>query len=114
MPDFRNDALTALKLYGKTTKSLKPASPNLVSLLCGLDASSVQSKVDLLATALQLLGRFADVYKGVEGFVELYTPVLEVIQRVTLDGFSLDLQVCLRGAFSTESINDNFLARNSS
>ena len=94
IPDFRNDALTTLKLHGKSTKDLKFTCPDLVPLLCGIDAHPAQSRLDLLATALQLLGKFSETYKGLEGFVELYTPVLEILQIVTFDGFPMELQVC--------------------
>jgi nucleolar protein 14 len=109
IPDFI--VLTTLRLHGEATQNLCIARANLVSLLCGLDAHPAQSKLDLLATTLQLLGKFAEIYKSLDGFLEIYTPVLEILQRVTLDDFPVDLQVCLTPGF-LEGWMTNFLPRN--
>ncbi|KAJ7585295.1 Nop14-like family-domain-containing protein [Mycena floridula] len=38
-----------------------------------------ENKASLLDLALDLLGRYADLYKGLEGFIELYSPVTLVL-----------------------------------
>ena len=92
MPDFGNDTLSSLKINSKSAGSREISRPNLVSMLCGRDLHSAQAKIDLLDTALQLLHRFADIYKGLDGFVELYQPVVDVLQSLTV----LDMPMALR------------------
>lgn len=78
-PDFRSEACRSLVL--KTKKSTpEPRSPDLATLLT-LEVPNEQAKVDLLSLALDLLGRFADMYKGLDGFVELYEPTLEIVRH---------------------------------
>ncbi|KAF8489115.1 nucleolar protein 14 [Gautieria morchelliformis] len=91
IPDF-DSGLTTLRLHGEATQKLSITRTNLVSLLRGLDECPAQSRLDLLATTLQLLGKFAEIYKSLDGFLEIYTPVLEILQRVTLDDYPVDLQ----------------------
>jgi nucleolar protein 14 len=95
MPDFSNGGLPTLTTYDKVATDLKYTRPNIASLLCGLDDRPVQSRLALLATTLQLLGKFAEMYKSLDGFIELYTPVFELLQSVIIDEFPLELQVCL-------------------
>ena len=104
-PDFQNGGLATLNSWEKAPKSLKYAPPDLVALLCGLDDRPVLSKLALLATTLQLLGKFAEMYKGLDGFVELYTPVLELLQSVIVDKLPLELQVCLTLTSRKKEIN---------
>lgn len=48
----------------------------------GADDGDEQAKADLLALALALLRRFAELYKALDGFVELYGPALELLEHV--------------------------------
>ncbi|KAF5363593.1 hypothetical protein D9756_000300 [Leucocoprinus leucothites] len=77
-PDFLSESSRQLRLQIKKS-TLKPSKTSLRDLLM-LEEPREQAKVDLLALTLDLLGRFADVYKGLNGFVELYEPVLGILQ----------------------------------
>jgi nucleolar protein 14 len=53
-----------------------------------------QNKVDLLALALDLLREFAEMYSELEGFIELFEPVEEVVERMEMDRLPKGCQVC--------------------
>ena len=80
-PDFRSELHQKLRISAKSSKGFNPAKANLPTLLETLEPGE-QDKVDMLALAIDLLGRFADMYKGLEGFIELYDPILEIVQHI--------------------------------
>ncbi|KDQ64193.1 hypothetical protein JAAARDRAFT_116740 [Jaapia argillacea MUCL 33604] len=83
LPDFRSDLCLGLRIKAKKSKKLTVGRPDLVALLNGSGAGEdEQVKLDLLATSLGLLDRFAEMYKGLEGFIELCQPILEILQAV--------------------------------
>jgi nucleolar protein 14 len=90
-PDFRSEPCQRLMLKVKKPTP-KPGKGNLPHLLT-LEKSTEQAKVDLLALTLDLLGRFAELYKGLDGFVELYGPILDVLQYGETDNWDEDLQL---------------------
>jgi len=59
--------------------------------MCG-DVLTEQTKVDLLGLAIDLLGRFADMYKGLNGFVELYQPIHDIISKLDTNKLPTELQ----------------------
>jgi nucleolar protein 14 len=74
--------------------------PHLVTVTGG-EESSAQTNVDLLGLAVDLLARFSELYKALDGFVELYEPVLQTLRDIDFDFLSPMLQVwiqfiCLR------------------
>ncbi|KAA1466565.1 Nop14-like protein [Dentipellis sp. KUC8613] len=88
---FSPDFGTKLRLSGKKAKKLSAQKANLSELL-NADDDNEQAKVDLLGVALDLVGRFADMYKGLEGFIELFEPILEVVEHVKTGSLPTDLQ----------------------
>jgi nucleolar protein 14 len=70
---------------------LQAGKPALFTILNG-DAGE-QAKVDLLALSVDLLGRFAEMYKPLDGFIEIYGPVLDVLKQVQAHKLSSDFQV---------------------
>jgi nucleolar protein 14 len=54
---------------------------NLVTLLAA-EKPNEQAKIDLLGLSFDLLGRYADMYKGLDGFLELYEPILDVLGHI--------------------------------
>ncbi|PFH50129.1 hypothetical protein AMATHDRAFT_61585 [Amanita thiersii Skay4041] len=80
-PDFGSNQYPDLTLNTKSGKGRIPTKPNLLALL-SLEEPNEQAKADLLGLALDLLNRFADMYKGLEGFIELFEPILEIIQNI--------------------------------
>jgi nucleolar protein 14 len=43
------------------------------------DDAGEQAKLDLMSLSLELVGRCADMYKPLDGFIELYAPVLTIV-----------------------------------
>jgi nucleolar protein 14 len=67
--------------------------PDLVTLIDGNEQISAQANVDLLGLAIDLLAQFSEAYKALDGFVELYSPVLEVLNGANSDVLCPMLQV---------------------
>lgn len=65
--------------------------PDLVTLI-GDGKISAQANVDLLGLAIDLLAQFSEAYKALDGFVELYHPVLEVLNSANSDVLCPTLQ----------------------
>lgn len=91
-PDFHSTLCQPLRVSGKKAVSLEVKPPSLPGLLGGEQATE-SDKVSLLNLALDLLGRFADMYKGLEGFIELYDPILEIIRHIQAKKLPKAIQV---------------------
>ncbi|KIJ56486.1 hypothetical protein M422DRAFT_150207 [Sphaerobolus stellatus SS14] len=87
LPDFNEENVKKLRLTRKAVKGLQCTRPDLPALLSGDQPKRAQAHLNLLATGLQLLGKFADSYKSLDAFIELYSPVLEVLNGLALEGF---------------------------
>ena len=79
--DFKTSLTIPLVLDAKKGKKLSANKPDLAKCLSG-EPLDEQAKIDLLGLTLELLGRFADLYKGLEGFIELFTPIQEILSTV--------------------------------
>ncbi|KAG7447628.1 Nop14-like protein [Guyanagaster necrorhizus] len=79
-PDFRSELSSSFTVQHSTGS---PASQK-VNLLEVLEAGSVneETKLGLLNAALDLVARFAELYKGLEGFVELYDPISTILKHM--------------------------------
>lgn len=77
--DFRSPRCKHLALDVSKAKGLSPRQPNLTELLISED-STEQGKVDLLAASLDLLLKSAEMYKGLDGFPEIYDPVMYIFE----------------------------------
>ncbi|KAF6761973.1 nucleolar protein 14 [Ephemerocybe angulata] len=80
VPEAVNFLINAILHIAPHSFQIYPA-PNLPELL-EAEANDEQAKATLLGLALNLLGRFADMYKGLDGFIELLEPVHVVLQGV--------------------------------
>ncbi|KAF8914317.1 nucleolar protein 14 [Gymnopilus junonius] len=80
-PDFRSEACQPLSMNTKAKKNLIVQKAKLMELI-GADNTNEQAKADLLSLAFDLLGQFSDLYKGIEGFIELYEPILEILEHI--------------------------------
>ena len=98
-PDFGSQRCKSLSVDAKQAKKLSPGSPDLSKIL-GEQRQDEQTKVDLLGLSIELLSRFADMYKGLDAFIELYQPVLSVLEGVKRDRLSDKLQVCPTGTMT--------------
>ena len=94
-PDFQSEACRPLSLDRKTSTSIFPQKAHLGMLLSLDRCPTEQAKSDLLAVALDLLGRFAEMYKSLDGFIDLYEPILEIIRNVDANILAEPHQVCL-------------------
>lgn len=103
-PDFNADHYQQLKVNRKASAHLQPGSPNLLDAM-GEDIEDVDKvKVDLLAASLELLGKFADMYKSLDGSIELFSPASEILDGVDMKWASDALQVSDRNLFSKLSL----------
>ncbi|KDN48010.1 hypothetical protein RSAG8_03026, partial [Rhizoctonia solani AG-8 WAC10335] len=84
------ESLSGLKL--KSSSKLTPGTPNLSTLLNLEGNGEPQNKLDLLALAFTLLAKFAQMYASLSGFVELFEPVKEVLEGLSLGKHSSELQ----------------------
>lgn len=66
--------------------------PHLVTVISGKE-SGVQTNVDFLGLAVDLLARFSEIYKALDGFVELYEPVLQTLHDIDVDFLNPIFQV---------------------
>lgn len=80
-PDFRSDLCTPLSMSTKARKSLVVRKAELMSLMMA-DNDDEQAKSDLLLLTFHLLGQFGDLYKAIDGFVELYEPIISILNNL--------------------------------
>lgn len=92
-PDFRSDLCSSLAIESSEANDFTPRKPDLWQLLT--HTATQQSKVDALGLAIELLGGFADLYKSVDAFIELYDPIHIVLSSLDRRPLSDDLQVCI-------------------
>lgn len=90
-PDFLSDLCRPLRMKGKTGPNVLE-KPDLFAMLSAEEPSET-NKGSLLSLALELLRRYADMYKGIDGFIELYSPILEVVQHLEQKKLGSALQV---------------------
>jgi nucleolar protein 14 len=90
-PDFQT--CPQLTLDSKKARGLSIRTPSFGELNAG--SPDEQAKVDLLALSLNLLNRFADMYKSLDGFLELYQPIQEILSRLSTNDLSESLRVCI-------------------
>jgi nucleolar protein 14 len=86
-PDFRSDLCAPLAIDVKKSKHLNFRTPNLHQLLTD-DHYQEQDKLDLLGLAFRLLDRFSEMYKSLDGFIELYQPVLDILAKLDVTRLS--------------------------
>jgi nucleolar protein 14 len=91
-PDFHSDLCRPLSITVKKVGGLTMEKPNLVNIMCA-STPNEQTKVDLLALAINLLGRFAHMYKDLDGFIELYRPVQDITFKLDANKLPTELQV---------------------
>lgn len=80
-----------LRLDAKKARKLSLGAADLPTILLG--AGGDQVKVDLLGTCLVLLERFADQYKSLDGFLELFSPVRDILTQLDVDHLPEALRV---------------------
>jgi len=83
---------------GIKTKLAAKLSPNPARLSEIINCDHVQPaaqqhKVNLLAVVYSLLGQFAALYKGLEGFIELFEPIIPIGDSLEIGNLSESVQV---------------------
>ncbi|OCH94316.1 Nop14-like protein [Obba rivulosa] len=81
VPDFRAEHCSLSSIDPTKAKKLDPTTPDFPMLMTGA-VNEEQMKVDLLSLALELLSSFSEMYKSLDGFIELFEPVTEMLAGV--------------------------------
>jgi nucleolar protein 14 len=71
---------------------------DLVQLLKS-STPSEQTKVDLLSVALKLVAAFADLYIGLDAFLEIFDPLLAIMKKIAKANLPSTLSVSRQGFF---------------
>ena len=75
IPDAFLPKLAPLELVGKASKAISDAAPlDLIAVLTNEADPDEATKVGLLQMTCTLLGRFAEMYTSLDGFIELFSP----------------------------------------
>lgn len=88
-PDF--GTRLELRVDVKEAQKLSFGIGDLPAILLGTGGE--QAKIDLLGTCITLLERFADQYKSLDGFSELFSPVEVVFAQLDIDHLPETFQV---------------------
>ncbi|KAL0070159.1 nucleolar complex protein 14 [Marasmius tenuissimus] len=92
-PDFRSDHCQSLAIGPKKLEERGLRRVDLARMLVG--KADEHDKLDLLALALELLSRFAELYKGLEAFIEIFDPVMEVLKGLQVTKLGKAVQTSL-------------------
>ncbi|EGO02218.1 hypothetical protein SERLA73DRAFT_104611 [Serpula lacrymans var. lacrymans S7.3] len=95
-PDLRSELCLPLSIVAKKTRKLAIQKPNLAQLLTAA-ATDEQTKIDLLGLSFDALDRFANMYKGLEGFIELFEPIQTIFSKLDFKSASPDLETKRNG-----------------
>lgn len=98
-PDFRSERCRLLTVSNKKRNVPVVRKADLGTLL-STGQSTEQAKTDLLGLSFDLLGRYAEMYKGLDGFIELYQPITEVLQHIDQKHIIDGLQVSILYSFA--------------
>jgi nucleolar protein 14 len=97
-PDLGSDLTQGLRISpGDVSSGTVASTVDLVAVLEDtVDAEA--AKRQLLSTALNLIGRFSDKFQSLDGFPELFQPVLSVCKGLRSKKLPEQLKVCCRYA----------------
>ncbi|THH27646.1 hypothetical protein EUX98_g6552 [Antrodiella citrinella] len=96
-----NTESPSLRMLGKKATGLAIDKPDIARYFGDTPLADEQGKVNLAGLTLDLLCRFADLYKGLDGFIELYQPLHDLLSEVTPKGLSKDLLVKVESSKDT-------------
>jgi nucleolar protein 14 len=97
-PDFDAAHCQDLKIDPKVAKKCSSRPPFLDAILTAAN-NGEQEKLDLIGLAVELVSQFAQQYKDLDGFVELYQPILEVLDGIHGAKLPKAIQVRATGSF---------------
>ncbi len=93
--DFNLPACRTLRLSDTEIKSLNPSVPHLTRILTAPDENVAQNKVDVLGTVFVLLKDYAELWKDILALLELYGPILTILESIRDDCLSPGLLVSI-------------------
>lgn len=91
--DFEKHETLGISTESAAKLSANPAPLSEIINWDHMQPAPEQYKVDLLAVAYDLLGQFAALYKGLEGFIELFEPVIPIGESLEIGILSEGVQV---------------------
>ncbi|EJU06534.1 Nop14-like protein [Dacryopinax primogenitus] len=91
-PDLNSDIVNAMRLTPNQFYGVKPKRPNLLAALSGEIEDDVQTKVDLVGMAMTLVLQVAVNLTALEGFIELFEPTLDILEKLNQDKYSEGLK----------------------
>jgi len=82
--DFDSEHCRITRLDANYLKDLSIEKPNFVEVLLigDDDNANAQAKINLLSLTFDLIGRFAELYKSLDGFIELFGPILAILDSI--------------------------------
>lgn len=93
-PDFNLVLRASLEAdTNANTISFEDRKPTLSELFFQHNNKVKQNKFDLLRICFQLISHFAELYKGLDGFIELFEPVLSILDGLITKKMPSPLQV---------------------
>jgi nucleolar protein 14 len=93
-PDFSSELTKPLRIKsGQAPADDMSSSLDIVSILSDV-RNSKAANTRLLSTSFALLGRFADKYHALDGFPELFGPILSICKGLRSKKLPSALQVC--------------------
>ncbi|PVF95514.1 Nop14-like protein [Serendipita vermifera] len=81
VPDIKTVG-SSFKFRSKYARDVNQRKPPLFNILSG-DDKGEQAKLDLLTLALELTARCGEMYKGLDGFIELFDPILSILSGLS-------------------------------
>jgi nucleolar protein 14 len=99
-PDLNSELCKPLRLSGpKAADDALTSSADLIGILTG----SVEihlAKSQLLLVSLRIMGRFAELYRPMDGYPELFQPILDIITGIKVRKLPESIQVSLQLKFT--------------
>ena len=92
-------------------RTLSVSRPNLVAVITDKRINA-QTNVDLLGLAVDLLARFSQSHKILEGFIEVYEPVLQMLCDIDSNVLCPLLRVRLPVHFCCSAVTDSIQGSN--
>jgi nucleolar protein 14 len=80
-PDFKSELCKGLGVDFSKARRTVSQKPDLIDIL-SMGRKDEQAKVDLLGLSFDLIGRFADIYKSLDGYIELFRPISDIIEKI--------------------------------
>jgi nucleolar protein 14 len=93
-PDLGSERCRSFAINLKKAKKIHITlrKPDLIAILTG-DVQEEETKTELLAVALEVLSRLSEMYKGLDGFAELFKPIFTILESIRAEKLPQALKV---------------------